>query len=83
MMFKWIDNFLKPYQVSESEEYTLAELCYHLSTHVRQNEERIAKLETENVELTNTLYELENRLQAKIDNIHPLTYNLQDYGLEK
>ena len=39
--------------------------------------------EFENVELTNCLYEVENRLQAQIDNIHPVTYNLQDYGLEK
>ena len=37
---------------------------------------RIEKLENENIELTNCLYEVENRLQAQIDNIHPVTYNL-------
>jgi hypothetical protein len=82
-MFKWFDNFLKPYQIPESDEYSLDELCYHLSVHVRQNEERIAKLEAENVELTNALYEVENRLQAQIDNIHPVVYNLKDYTLDK
>jgi hypothetical protein len=46
-------------------------------------EERIVKLEQENVELINSLYEIENRLQAKIDNIHPVTYNLSNYTLDK
>jgi hypothetical protein len=46
-------------------------------------EEKVKKLEAENVELTNCLYEVENRLQAQIDNIHPVTYNLNDYGLDK
>jgi len=82
-MFKWIDNFLKPYQVSENNEYSLAELCAQLARHVAENQERITKLEAENVELTNCLYEVENRLQAKIDNIHPVVYNLKDYTLDK
>jgi hypothetical protein len=84
-MFKWIDNFLKPYQVTgeDSNEYSLGELCTQLAKHVQENQERITKLEAENVELTNCLYEVENRLQAQIDNIHPVTYNLQDYTLDK
>jgi hypothetical protein len=40
-------------------------------------ESKVLKLEAENVELTNALYEVENRLQAQIDNIHPVTYNLK------
>ena len=82
-MFKWIDDLLKPYQVSENNEYSLAELCAQLARHVAENQERITKLEAENVELTNALYEVENRLQAKIDNIHPVVYNLKDYTLDK
>jgi uncharacterized protein (UPF0335 family) len=39
---------------------------------------RIEKLENENVELNNCLYEVENRLQAQIDNIHPVVYNLKN-----
>ena len=38
--------------------------------------EAMEKLEEENIELTNALYELENRLESKIDNIHPVVYNL-------
>jgi hypothetical protein len=46
-------------------------------------EERIQKLEEENIELTSALYESENRLQAQIDNIHPVVYNLHNFSLDK
>ena len=84
-MFKWFDTFLKPYQVTgeDCNEHSLGELCAQLARHVNENQERITKLEAENVELTNCLYEVENRLQAQIDKIHPVTYNLNNYGLEK
>jgi formyltetrahydrofolate synthetase len=74
-MFRWIDNFLKPYQVSISDSSMFQKIV--------MLEERVAKLEQENVELINSLYEIENRLQAKIDNIHPVTYNLSNYTLDK
>jgi predicted nucleic acid-binding Zn-ribbon protein len=48
-----------------------------------QLENEVNKLKEENIELTNSLYEVENRLQAKIDNIHPVTYNLSNYTLDK
>jgi predicted nucleic acid-binding Zn-ribbon protein len=48
-----------------------------------QLENEVNKLKEENIELTNCLYEVENRLQAKIDNIHPVTYNLKNYTLDK
>jgi predicted nucleic acid-binding Zn-ribbon protein len=84
-MFKWFDTFLKPYQVTgeDCNENSLGELFAQLAKHVQKNQERITKLEAENVELTNCLYEVENRLQAQIDKIHPVTYNLNNYGLEK
>jgi hypothetical protein len=74
-MFKWIDDFLKPYQVATSDTSVFGKIV--------ALEARIKKLEEENVELTNCLYEVENRLQAKIDNIHPVVYNLKDYTLDK
>ena len=74
-MFKWIDNFLKPYQVATSDMSTFGKIV--------ALEARIKKLEEENVELTNCLYEVENRMQAKIDNIHPTIYNLSNYTLDK
>jgi hypothetical protein len=84
-MFKWLDDFIKPYQVSSEDvnDYSFAELCTKLARYVQENKERIEKLEAENVELTNALYEVENRLQAQIDNIHPVTYTLQNYSLDK
>ena len=39
-------------------------------------ESRVDELEMENIETTNALYELENRLQAKIDKIQPVVYNI-------
>jgi hypothetical protein len=74
-MFRWIDNFLKPYQVATSDMSTFGKIV--------ALEARIKKLEEENVELTNCLYEVENRMQTKIDNIHPVTYHLKNYTLDK
>ena len=74
-MFNWLNNFVKDYDVEDIDE-SLLDRIFDL-------ESRVLKLETENVELTNCLYEVENRLQSQIDNIHPVTYNLNNYGLEK
>ena len=92
-MFNWFNRVVKDYYKPETYEllvtdtngdkHSLAGLCASLAKEVIKLEERITKLEAENVELTNCLYEVENRLQAQIDNIHPVTYNLQDYGLQK
>ena len=74
-MFRWIDNFLKPYKVATFDTSVLDKIA--------ALETKIKKLEEENVELTNALYEIENKLQAKIDNIHPTVYNLNNYTLDK
>ena len=42
-------------------------------------QERIEKLESENIELTNALYEVENRMQSQIDKIQPVVYNISEY----
>ena len=72
------------------EKHSLAGLCASLAKEVVELKEKysallldVTRLEEENIELTNCLYEVENRLQAQIDNIHPVTYNLQDYTLDK
>jgi predicted nucleic acid-binding Zn-ribbon protein len=92
-MFKWIRNLTKSYQIPENyeilvtdtngEKHSLVGLCSLLAKEVVRLEERITALEGENVETTNCLYEIENRLQSQIDKIHPVTYNLRDYGLDK
>ena len=92
-MFNWFNRFVKDYEKPENYEFlvsdvdgnqhSLAGLCASLAKEVLKLEKRITKLEEENVETTNCLYEIENRLQSQIDNIHPVTYNLSDYGLDK
>jgi hypothetical protein len=74
-MFNWFNRVV--------EDYDLGDVDESLLDRITDLEERVLRLEMENVELTNCLYEVENRLQAQIDNIHPVTYNLQDYGLDK
>ena len=92
-MFNWFNRVVKDYYKPETYEllvtdtngdkHSLAGLCASLAKEVVKLEERITKLEAENVELTNCLYEVENRLQAQIDKIHPVTYNLNNYTLDK
>lgn len=50
----------------------------HLLSILEKMNKRIEKLEEENVGLTNALYEIENRLEARINNIHPVIYNLSN-----
>jgi len=64
-------------------EYNIADLIILLSNQIEELDEKyksllvdIKRLEEENVELTNSLYEIENRLESKIDKIHPIVYNL-------
>ena len=88
MFFNWINHFIKGYQKPESyellvtdvggNEHSLVGLCSSLAKEVLKLEERITKLEQENIELTNCLYEVENRLQSQVDNIHPVVYNLKN-----
>jgi hypothetical protein len=67
-MFNWFNRVVDDYSVEDVDDSLL--------DRVTDLEERVLRLEMENVELTNCLYEVENRLQAQIDNIHPVTYNL-------
>ena len=46
--------------------------------YIAELESRVDYLEMENIEMTNALYELENRLQAKIDRIQPVVYNINN-----
>jgi predicted nucleic acid-binding Zn-ribbon protein len=87
-MFNWFNRVVKDYEKPENYEllvtgtngdkHSLVGLCASLAKEVLRLEERITTLEEENVETTNCLYEIENRLQSQIDNIHPVTYNLKN-----
>jgi hypothetical protein len=74
----------------DGDKHSLVGLCSSLAKEVVELKEKysallldVTRLEEENIELTNCLYEVENRLQAQIDNIHPVVYNLKDYTLDK
>ena len=87
-MFNWFNRFVKDYEKPETYEllvtdndgdkHSLAGLCASRAKEVVRLEERITTLEGENVETTNCLYEIENRLQSQIDKIHPVVYNLKN-----
>jgi hypothetical protein len=74
-MFNWFNRVIDDYDVEDVDDSLLHRIA--------DLELTVLKLEAENIELTNCLYEVENRLQAQIDNIHPVVYNLNDYGLDK
>lgn len=74
-MFNWFNRVVKDYVVEDMD--------ISLLDKIADLEERVLRLEMENVETTNALYEVESRLQTQIDNIHPVTYNLTNYGLDK
>jgi len=68
--------------------FTLLDLIQSLETRVEYLEQKykgaledIKRLEIENVETTNALYEMENRLQAQIDAHCPPIYNMKQYTL--
>ena len=46
-------------------------------------EQRIKILEEENVETTNSIYEIANSLESRIDILSSEPYNLNNYGLDK
>ena len=74
-MFNWFKKVVKDYVVEDANA--------SLFDKITDLELRVLTLEAENVELTNSLYEVENRLQAQIDNLLPVTYNLQNYSSDK
>ena len=71
-MLGWIKKMLSHYECPDNyaidqvtgDKYSLAGLCAQLTRHVQTLEHRIEKLEEENVETTNLLYELSNSIEA-------------------
>ena len=74
-MFDWFDWFNRNSVVGDS---YVEDVDESLLDRINELESRILKLEIENVELNNCLYEFENRIQAQIDNIHPVVYNVKN-----
>ena len=61
-----------------TEDYSVENVDDSLLDRITALESKVLKLEEENIELTNCLYEVENRLQSQVDNIHPVVYNLKN-----
>jgi hypothetical protein len=68
--------------------FTLLDLIQSLETRVEYLEQKykgaledIKRLEGENIETTNALYELENRIQSQIDVHFPPIYTMDKYTL--
>lgn len=72
-MIKFIRKFFAPSEKIDLEDGNV----FIFANKILELQERIEKLESENVELTNALYEMENRIDSKIDKIHPVIYNLE------
>ena len=71
-------NFIRQF-FSPSEKINLEERgVFVLADKILELQDRIEKLEYENIGLINDLYECENRMEAKIDNIHPVIYNISE-----
>lgn len=89
-----LNKILNRYQISNDfilmdeitgDKYSVVDLIVDLNERIKSLEEKysgalmdIKRLEEENVELTNSLYEVENTLQAQIDSIHPVVYNIEN-----
>lgn len=69
-MIKLLQKFFAPSTKQIVEDTDL----YSVIIDLRQ---RVENLEKENVETCNALYEIENRLESKINNIHPVVYNIR------
>ena len=79
-MFDWFDWFNRNSDVGD---YYVEDVDESLLDRISELESRILKLEIENVELNNCLYEFENRIQTQIDNIHPVVYNLKNTNCDQ
>lgn len=66
-------NFLRKYDVLEDDTSIYEE--------IQILNKKIKSLEVENIELTNTIYELENKIDMIISEIKPHTYSLKKFSL--
>jgi predicted nucleic acid-binding Zn-ribbon protein len=69
-MFNWFNRVVKDYDTEDVD--------IGILDRITNLELRVSELEKENINTTNCLYEIENRLQAEIDKIHPVVYNLKN-----
>ena len=73
-MIRLIRAFFAPSTKPDLEEGDLSAFAF--ANKILELQKQIEELKQENVELTNSIYECENRLEAKIDSIQPVIYNI-------
>ena len=83
-MFRWIDDFLRHYQVNDNQECIvdkINQLKERIETLERNNIinlSRIEELERENISSINAMYEISNSLEARIDMLSTPMLNFDD-----
>ncbi len=77
MIDKLIKFFLSPTKKPIVEDHI------DLYTKLIELENRVEVLEKENVETTNSIYEIANSLEARIDILASEPYNLKNFSLDK
>jgi hypothetical protein len=80
---KFFDRILEEYDVKTHNVNLVDRTNFKISLadEIANLHSRIRYLEKENVCMANAMYELENRLQSKIDKINPPVLNLNDFTL--
>lgn len=68
-MIKFIQRFFEPTTRWDDDD--------SLMDYILELEDRIEILEEDNLNFRSSIYDMENRLETKISQIHPVTYNIQ------
>ena len=68
-MIKFIQRFFEPTTKWDDDDSLL--------DYILELEDRIEVLEEDNLNFRSSIYDMENRLETKISQIHPVTYNIQ------
>ena len=75
-MLKLIRAFFAPSTKPDLDEGDLSAFAF--ANKILELQKQIEELKQENVKLTDAIYECENRLEAKIDRVQPVIYNISN-----
>ena len=75
-MLKLVRAFFAPSTKPDLEEGDLSAFAF--ANKILELQKQIEELKQENVKLTDAIYECENRLEAKIDRVQPVIYNISN-----
>ena len=75
-MLRLIRAFFAPSTKPDLEEGDYSAFAF--ANKILELQKQIEELKQENVKLTDAIYECENRLEAKIDRVQPVIYNISN-----